>query len=133
MPQPSRADASSPAILIVEDEAKFAGVLRQALQARGYRCSTALNGFEALDLVRASAPEVVVLDLSLPGVSGLELLQRIRHSAPQTKVVIVTGHAEEYSRLASQFGVTEIFEKPVTLDLFLAAIARVLPLTNTAD
>lgn len=119
-------------VLIVEDEAKFALVLRQALEARGYQCRTALNGFEALDLVRASAPDAVVLDLSLPGVSGLELLRRIRHSAPQTKIVIVTGHAEEYSRLATQFGVTDIFEKPVALDAFLAAIVRVLPLTNTA-
>lgn len=130
MSLPSRADAVGKTVLIVEDEAKFAAVLRQTLQARGYRCQTALNGFEALDLLRASAPDVVILDLSLPGLSGLDLLQRVRSDAPHTKILVVTGHGQEYSRLANQFGVAQILEKPVSLEMFLDAVLRLAPLSN---
>lgn len=127
MDLPSHVDAAGKTVLIVEDEAKFANLLRLTLQARGYRCQTALNGFEALDLLRASPPDIVILDLSLPGLSGFDLLQRVRSDAPRTKILVVTGHGQEYSRLASQFGVAQILEKPVSLETFLGAVIRLAP------
>lgn len=117
-----------PGILIVEDEADLAYALRQTLQACGYRCHTALNGLEALNALQAAAPAAVLLDLSLPGVSGLEFLQRARTRWPQTKVLVVTGHSHDYSHLASQFGVAGILQKPVTLETLLASLTRLVPL-----
>lgn len=118
-----------PIILIVEDEAELAYSLRQTLQACGYCCRTALNGFEALGALQvAPPPAAILLDLSLPGVSGLELLQQARTRWPQTKVLVVTGHDHDYGHLVSRFGVAEILQKPVRLETLLASVTRLVPL-----
>ena len=119
--------ASAPVILIVEDERELAYSLRQALQAKGYQAKTALNGFEALSVLETTQPAAVILDLSLPGLSGLELLQRVRSLAARTKILVVTGHSQEFGHLASQLGVSEVLQKPVTLDVLLASVARLVP------
>lgn len=118
----------SPLILIVEDEADLAYSVRKTLQACGYSCHTALNGFEALAALHAAPPAAVILDLGLPGLSGLEFLRQAMVSWPQTKVLVVTGHSRDYSQLASQLGVAEILEKPVTLETLLASVTRLVPL-----
>ena len=116
-----------PTILIVEDEAELAYSLRQALQGRGYRSQTAVNGFEALEILQTTPPAAVILDLNLPGVSGLELLQRIRRLAPQSRILVVTAHVQEYGRLVDQLGVAEVLQKPVTLDVLLERITHLVP------
>jgi len=116
-----------PTILIVEDEAELAYSLRQALQGRGYRSQTAVNGFEALGILQTTPPAAVILDLNLPGVSGLELLQRIRRLCPESQILVVTAHAQDYSRLVDQLGVAEVLQKPVTLDVLLERITRLVP------
>lgn len=125
-------ETSEPVILIVEDEPKMAYVLRQTLQAHGYRSQTALNGFEALSSLQAIQPAAVILDLNLPGLSGLELLQRLRQQFPQTKVIILSGHIQEYSQLASEMGVEEILQKPVRLEDIIGSITRLVPLRPSA-
>lgn len=125
-------ETSEPVILIVEDEPKMAYILRQTLQAHGYRPQTALNGFEALSSLQASQPAAVILDLNLPGLSGLDLLQRLREQSPNTKVVILSGHIQEYSQLANELGVEEILQKPVRLEDVVGSIARLVPLHPSA-
>ena len=125
-------ETSEPVILIVEDEPKMAYVLRQTLQAHGYHAQTALNGFEALSSLQAIQPAAVILDLNLPGLSGLELLQRLREQFPQTKVIILSGHIQEYSQLASEMGVEEILQKPVRLEDIIGSITRLVPLRPSA-
>ena len=125
-------ETRDPIILIVEDEPKMAYVLRQALQEHGYRPHTALNGFEALSSLQATPPAAVILDLNLPGLSGLELLQRLRQQFPQTKVIILSGHIQEYSQLAGEMGVEEILQKPVRLETLISSVTRLVPLDSSA-
>ena len=74
-------------ILVVDDDESLRRVTQLQLQEAGYDVLTAPNGEQALPLVEAEAPALVISDLKMPGVSGLELLKKIRESFPQTSVL----------------------------------------------
>ena len=78
-------------MLIVEDERDICECLAEFFSAKGFAVSSAFSGEQALDRVATTTPEVVILDLLLPGLSGLEVLRRVKQLCPEAKVVIVTG------------------------------------------
>ena len=85
-------------ILIVEDEARIAEVLEKYLRAEGYRTERAADGRRGLELWRAAQPDLVLLDLMIPQVEGLEVLRTIRREG-DTPVIVVTARGEELDRL----------------------------------
>src|SRR5690606_4201825 len=75
---------SGAAMLLVEDDETFRGVLRRALERRGYRVSVAASAEEAIDLAGANPPDYAVVDLKLPGDSGLAVVAALKNRHPQT-------------------------------------------------
>ena len=87
----SNAAHSAPSILLVDDDATLRERLARALRERGYDVRTAGNYDEAVESIQADSPEMAVLDLKMPGKSGIDLLKVIRDQDPSTKVMILTG------------------------------------------
>jgi len=81
-------------ILVVDDEPGMLKYLQTVLELDSYRVTTATNGTEALEKVQRCNPDLVLLDVVMPGADGLETLQRIREARPSTKVVMRTRHPQ---------------------------------------
>jgi DNA-binding NtrC family response regulator len=83
-------------VLLVDDETEFVTTLAERLNLRGITTSIATNGKEALTLIRADRPDVVVLDILMPGLGGLAVLDQIRTTDPKIKVILLTGRGAIY-------------------------------------
>lgn len=111
-----------PSLLLVDDDPIYRERLARAIRARGYEVRTAAGSEEALTLVEADSPEYAVLDLRMPGESGLELLCRIMASDPTTQVLMLTGYGSIATALeAVRLGAVNYLTKPVDVDDILAA------------
>jgi len=114
-------------ILIVDDEKNTREGLRWALDAPAYEIHLAADGREAMDLLSLQDFELVITDLKMPNVDGIELLHHILEHHPQTYVVILTGHATVESAVqAMKKGAYDYIEKPVNIDELNLLVERVL-------
>ncbi|MEO8053737.1 MAG: response regulator [Acidobacteriota bacterium] len=115
-------DAGSRRVLVVEDDADSAGALEAILSSEGFETRVAFDGPGALEAARSFRPGVVLLDLGLPGMSGLEVARRLKESARQTgvRLVAMTGHGspEDIAR-SRDAGFDRHLVKPVTIDELL--------------
>ncbi len=103
-------------VLLVDDEEEFVETLAERMRTRGMEVSTTNSGAEALELVDDETFDVVVLDLQMPGIDGLEALKRIKKRRPNIQVVLLTGHATvEKGVEAIKEGALEFLEKPIDL------------------
>ena len=82
-------------VLIVDDDQFVRSVLRDMLAPSGYQCSEARDGVEALERVRADCPDVVLLDLLMPNMSGIQVLEEICRTHPRSRVVVITSLASD--------------------------------------
>lgn len=104
-------------ILIVDDDENIQMILEDFLSGRGLHVFKALNGKEALDLVDAEAPDLVLLDMILPGMTGLEVLKGIKKKRPETVVIMLSGFQEENAaKEALAHGAYDYLTKPVSLE-----------------
>jgi CheY-like chemotaxis protein/cytidylate kinase len=107
-----------PKILLVDDEREFVHTLSERLQARNLEAAVVYNGEEALSFVASDEPEVMVLDLKMPGIDGIEVLRRVKHDHPKVEVIILTGHGSKKEEdQARQLGAFAYLRKPVDIDL----------------
>ncbi len=105
-------------ILLVDDEKEFVHTLSERLQTRNFEPVVAYNGEQALSMVQNDAPDVMVLDLKMPGIDGLEVLRRIKRERKHTEVIILTGHGSQQERqLAEELGAFAYLNKPVDIDV----------------
>lgn len=110
-------------ILIVEDDRFFRELYADLLQQAGYRVTTACSGEEAIDLLAHSSFGLVVTDLTMPGISGLELLVKIKSQDPSIDVILVTANADLESALFSlKHGARDFLLKPINSDELLHAV-----------
>lgn len=110
-------------VLLVDDEVEFVETLAERMRNRGMDVATTNSGSEALDRVDDEDFDVVVLDLKMPGIDGLEALKRIKRRRPDIQVVLLTGHATvEKGVEAIKEGAMELLEKPVDLASLTEAI-----------
>lgn len=117
-------------ILVVDDEPKIVRLARDYLEHSGYRVVTAGDGQMALDAVRQSRPDLVVLDLNLPGMDGLEVCRRIR-SASDVPIIMLTARVEETDRLIGlELGADDYITKPFSPRELVARTRAVLRRTG---
>jgi len=104
-------------ILVVDDEPKICRMLQAALQREGYAVRTSVDGAVALEQFRAAPYDMVISDIRMPGVGGLELIRQIKESRPETIVVAITGHATlDTAVQALQHGADDYITKPLDIE-----------------
>jgi DNA-binding response OmpR family regulator len=110
-------------ILLVEDEVKLARFMELELSSEGYRVSVAHDGMTGLTLARESAPELVILDWMLPGMSGVEICRRLRTTGIKVPVILLTAKDEVGDRVAGlDAGADDYVVKPFSIEELLARI-----------
>ncbi|SIN89535.1 Response regulator receiver domain-containing protein [Singulisphaera sp. GP187] len=114
-------------ILIVDDEPNVRLMFRTALVPSGYQVTTAEDGATALDWLAEGKADVVLLDLQMPGLDGMDVLRRLRESGNDTPVVIVTAHGSVPNAVqAMKLGAIDFQTKPLTPDRLRAVVADVI-------
>jgi UDP-3-O-[3-hydroxymyristoyl] N-acetylglucosamine deacetylase len=120
-------------ILIVDDEASIRKSLEGVLSDEGYSCAHACDGADALAQLQSIRPSLVLLDIWMPGMDGIETLRRMKAARPETPVIMMSGHATISTAIkATKFGASDFIEKPLELDLVLNAIRRALGAKDAA-
>jgi CheY-like chemotaxis protein/cytidylate kinase len=105
-------------VLLVDDEREFVETLSERLIMRHMGSAVAYDGESALDLIKEDEPEVMILDLKMPGIDGIEVLKRVKATRPEIEVIILTGHGSEGDRdVCMELGAFAYLNKPVDIDL----------------
>lgn len=107
---------AQPTLVTIDDEAEFTKTIEQFFSARGFQVRTALTGPSGLALVEACHPDVVLVDLKLPGLDGDQILQHIQRTHPKTRVIVITAYndgGKTRDRLLAS-GAFAHFDKPVS-------------------
>lgn len=116
-----------PSILIVDDEPAILQALVGILSDEGFEVTTALNGYEALKIIDAESPDLVLLDIWMPGIDGIETLKQIKKDNPFIQVIIITGHGTiETAVQATKLGAFDLIEKPLSIDKIILGINNAL-------
>ena len=114
---------SPPAVLIVDDESLVVELLREALARQGFRCTAASSDEEARGAIGRQPFDVLVVDIYMPGSSGLELLRYVRRAAPQSRVILISGVASTHCLAeALSLGAYDYFPKPFNLPCLVQAV-----------
>jgi DNA-binding NtrC family response regulator len=110
-------------LLLVDDEEEFVKALAERLDLRNLASNTALDGHQAMEVVDASEPDVMVLDVKMPGIDGMEVLRRVKRNYPRIQVIIQTGHGNDLDEAeARRLGVFDYLKKPVDIELLVDRI-----------
>jgi two-component system response regulator CpxR len=105
-------------VLLVDDEREFVETLSERLMMRDMGSAVAYDGESALHLIREDEPEVMILDLKMPGIDGIEVLRRVKDTSPDIEVIILTGHGTEKDReTCMALGAFAYLQKPVDIEL----------------
>lgn len=112
-------------VLLVDDEEDFLRSLSERLELRDVKAGTASSGEQALAAVRSDEPPVIVLDLKMPGMNGLEVLRKLKKTNPKVQIVILTGHGSDKDREeAERLGAFAYLKKPVQMDVLMETLKR---------
>ncbi|MGK5089504.1 response regulator, partial [Bdellovibrionota bacterium FG-2] len=118
-------EGQSQKILIVEDDDLARNELKRILTKEGFQVITAQNGEEGLVKFEQDQPEIIITDLKMAHLDGLQLLRAVKEKSRHTEVILVTGHGDSEEALAAlRSGVTCFLKKPINLDVLLLAISR---------
>ncbi len=116
-----------PTILIVDDEPSILKSLSGILIDEGFEVITASNGYEALKIIDTEAPDLILLDIWMPGMDGIETLKEIKKENPYVQVIMITGHGTiETAVNATKIGAFDFIEKPLSIDKVIVSINNAL-------
>ena len=114
-PEPAKTGALK--VLLVDDEEDYVRTMAERMEMREVGSEVALNGEQALAMVEGDIPDVMVLDLKMPGMGGLEVLERVKKRYPRVQVIILTGHGSDAEELeARRLGAFDYLNKPVDIN-----------------
>ena len=114
-------------VLIVDDEQSIVQSLSGLLSDEGFEVSAAVNGYDALKAIQSDSPDLVLLDIWMPGMDGIETLKEIKKFNPQIQVIIITGHGTiETAVKATKLGAFDLVEKPLSIDKIILSINNAL-------
>ena len=123
----------SPKVLVVDDEQDIVDLLKYNLEREGYQVYTALNGKDAIKSAKAHQPDLIVLDIMMPGMDGVEVCAQLRQMPEfqRTLIVFLTARAEEYSQIAGfEAGADDYMTKPVRPKVFVSKVKALLKRTG---
>ena len=110
-------------VLLVDDEEDFINALSERLDLRDLKSDTAFDGEQAIKFVSDKEPDIMILDLKMPGINGMEVLRRVKKTYPNIQVIIQTGHGNDLDEAeARELGVFDYLKKPVDIELLVDRI-----------
>jgi len=112
-------------VLLVDDEREFVQTLSERLLLRDMGSAVAYDGESALEMLREDEPDVMILDLKMPGIDGMEVLKRVKETQPEIEVIILTGHGNESDKeTCMKLGAFAYLQKPVDIDILSDTMKR---------
>ncbi|MBL7176555.1 MAG: response regulator [Desulfobacteraceae bacterium] len=124
-------------ILVIDDERATLSMFRLFLGAYGYEVLTAENGAAGIEVLRKERPSIVITDIKMPGMDGIEVLQQIKEVDPETEVIVITGHGDmDLAIEALDLNATDFINKPIqkeALDVALRRAEERLKLTKRGE
>lgn len=122
-----------PQILVIDDEEEICNIFKKSLTLKGYTILTALDGESGLKIVKEEKPDIVLLDLMLPKMDGIEVLRHIKKIDKNIVVIVITGYGTmDTARMAMKFGAFDYITKPIDLEYMNAVIKDGLKLSLRA-
>jgi two-component system, response regulator, stage 0 sporulation protein F len=126
--KPGRGGVMKEKILIVDDQFGIRILLNEVFQKEGYQTFQAANGVQALEIVTKHDPDLVLLDMKIPGMDGIEILKRMKVIDPDIRVIIMTAYGElDMIQEAKDLGAITHFAKPFDIDDIRAAVRKHIP------
>ncbi len=120
-----RLDNMEGKILIVDDQYGIRVLLHEVFQKEGYQTFQAANGFQALDIVKKDCPDLVILDMKIPGMDGIEILKHVKEINQEIKVILMTAYGElDMIQEAKDLGALMHFAKPFDIDEIRSAVRK---------
>ena len=114
-------------ILLVDDEVEFVSTLAERLELRGINARVAYDGESALKAVAENEPQVMVLDVMMPGIKGLEVLQRVREEHPKVRVILLTGQGKTRDGIEGmRYGAFAYMMKPLDLEELIRTLREAM-------
>lgn len=118
-------DFEVPKLLLVDDEREFVQTLSERLLMRDMGSAVAYDGETALGMIQSDDPEVMILDLKMPGIDGIEVLRKVKDTRPDIAVIILTGHgSEEDYKTCMELGAFAYLHKPIDIDVLTETLKR---------
>lgn len=112
-------------VLLVDDEREFVQTLSERLLMRDMGSAIAYDGESALNLIKEDEPEVIIVDLKMPGINGLEVLRKVKETRPEIEVIVLTGHGNEEDRkLCMELGAFAYLQKPLDINVLSETIQQ---------
>jgi DNA-binding NtrC family response regulator len=112
-------------LLLVDDEENFVNTLAERMTMRKVPSKVVYSGEEALEVVKTQEPDVMILDLRMPGIDGMEVLRKVKASNPKIQVIILTGHGTELdAEEAQKLGPFHYHKKPIDIDELLGTVKK---------
>ncbi len=110
-------------VLLVDDEKDFVDALAKRMEARGLSVDVAYDGEQALEQSRGHRYDAFILDLAMPGMSGMEVLKKLREENPDRQIILLTGHGDVKAAVeATHLGAMDFLEKPADIKALLERI-----------
>ena len=114
-----------PKILLIDDEEGIRKLLGISLRDAGYPVTIAIDGERGIELFQEESPEIVLTDIKMPGMDGMEVLRRIKAMSPDTEVIVITGHGEmELAIQSLQLDASDFITKPIHDEALFVALRR---------
>jgi two-component system nitrogen regulation response regulator NtrX len=114
-------------ILIIDDEIRIRNSLKEILEDEGFTVSVASDGYEGLKIAEEELPNLVLLDIWMPGIDGIEVLSKLRENLPQIQVIMISGHGTiETAVKATRLGAYDFIEKPLSLEKVILTVNNAL-------
>jgi DNA-binding NtrC family response regulator len=121
-------------ILVIDDEKDLRFLFKKILAPEGYTVLTAQNGYDGIKINQKSDPDIILLDLKMPGINGIETLRRIRKKDPDVIVIIITGYGDaETIRDAAELNVYEYMAKPFNNETVMKTIKEAVASKDKDD
>ncbi len=112
-------------LLLVDDEENFVNTLAERMKMRDVPSKVVFNGEQALEAIRTETPDVMVLDLRMPGIDGMDVLRKVRKTHPNVQVIILTGHGTDLDEEeAKKLGAFHYHKKPIDIDELLSTVKK---------
>ncbi len=124
-PEKKASSTGSIRVLLVDDEEDYVRTLAERMEMRDVGSDVALNGEEALSMLEEELPDVMVLDLKMPGMGGMEVLEKVKKKFPALEIIILTGHGSDQEEVeAKRLGAFGYFRKPVDIGDLMESVRR---------